>query len=153
MRHICYIDAMKYEEALEIIGDDALFETELLFAGVRDPQSVQRQLPRQVHRADSTPAQFALNDKVVDHRPWRIAAGGHQNDPLAMAAGHGLAGVTVVNGGNALAMRTLKTHGSPHGGKTPVVMESAPIKFIVSNHPDVFTSTTGFPTERFFYTP
>ncbi|MDP2233462.1 MAG: hypothetical protein Q8K89_07490, partial [Actinomycetota bacterium] len=48
MRRICYIGAMKYQTALEIIGDDALFETGLLFAGVRDPQAIQRQLPRWV---------------------------------------------------------------------------------------------------------
>ena len=39
---------MKYQTLLEIIGDEALFETELLFAGVRDRQAIQRQLSRWV---------------------------------------------------------------------------------------------------------
>lgn len=48
MRHMCYIGAMRYETVLEIIGDDGLFETELLFAGAPSPQAIQRQLPRWV---------------------------------------------------------------------------------------------------------
>ncbi|MDZ4168032.1 MAG: hypothetical protein U1E26_00055 [Coriobacteriia bacterium] len=39
---------MKYHQLLEIIGGDSLFETELLLAGVRDPQALQRQLSRWV---------------------------------------------------------------------------------------------------------
>ncbi|MBA4370960.1 MAG: hypothetical protein C0418_05205 [Coriobacteriaceae bacterium] len=39
---------MNYQAVLEIIGDDALFETGLLLAGARDARAIQRQLSRWV---------------------------------------------------------------------------------------------------------
>lgn len=68
MRQICYISAMKYEAALDIIGDDALFETELLFAGAADPQAIQRQLPRWVHSGRLTKLRRGLYAVPAPHR-------------------------------------------------------------------------------------
>jgi predicted transcriptional regulator of viral defense system len=65
---MCYIDAMKYEEALEIIGDDALFETELLFAGVRDHQAIQRQLSRWVRSGRLVKVRRGLYAVPAPHR-------------------------------------------------------------------------------------
>jgi predicted transcriptional regulator of viral defense system len=65
---MCYIDAMKYDEALEIIGDDALFETELLFAGVRDHQAIQRQLSRWVRSGRLAKVRRGLYAVPAPHR-------------------------------------------------------------------------------------
>lgn len=42
--HVCYIGDMKFEELIEIVGDEPLFETGLLLAGVEDVPALQRQL-------------------------------------------------------------------------------------------------------------
>jgi predicted transcriptional regulator of viral defense system len=68
MMQICYIDAMRYETALEIIGNDALFETELLFAGAPDPQAIQRQLPRWVRSGRLTKLRRGLYAVPAPHR-------------------------------------------------------------------------------------
>jgi predicted transcriptional regulator of viral defense system len=68
MMQKCYIDAMKYETVLEIIGDDALFETELLFAGAPDPQAIQRQLPRWVRSGRLTKLRRGLYAVPAPHR-------------------------------------------------------------------------------------
>ena len=39
---------MKFEQLLEIVGDEPVFETGLLLAGDQDPPDVQRQLSRWV---------------------------------------------------------------------------------------------------------
>jgi predicted transcriptional regulator of viral defense system len=59
---------MKYEQALEIIGDDALFETELLFAGVRDHQAIQRQLSRWVRSGRLAKVRRGLYAVPAPHR-------------------------------------------------------------------------------------
>ena len=40
----CYIDVMKFSELLDIVGDEPVFGTGLLLAGVTDVPAVQRQL-------------------------------------------------------------------------------------------------------------
>jgi predicted transcriptional regulator of viral defense system len=60
MRRMCYITTMKYQTVLDIIGDDALFETGLLLAGVPDPQALQRQLPRWVRSGRLTKVRRGL---------------------------------------------------------------------------------------------
>jgi hypothetical protein len=68
MGPICYIDAMKYETALDIIGDDALFETGLLLAGVKDPRALQRQLPRWVRSGKLLKLRRGLYAVPAPHR-------------------------------------------------------------------------------------
>ncbi len=44
--HLGYIGAMRFEELLEIVGNEPVFETGLLLAGDVDPADVRRQLSR-----------------------------------------------------------------------------------------------------------
>jgi predicted transcriptional regulator of viral defense system len=73
---------MKYEELLEVVGPEPLFETGLLMAGVADPPALQRQLSRWVQAgrltklrrglyaiatpyATSSPDPFVVSNRLV----------------------------------------------------------------------------------------
>jgi len=59
---------MKYEELLEIVGRDALFETGLLMAGVVDPAALQRQLSRWVKAGRLVKLRRGLYSVASPHR-------------------------------------------------------------------------------------
>lgn len=68
MWHMCYIDAMKYDELLEVIGAEPLFETGLLMAGAADPPAVQRQLSRWVRAGRLVKIRRGLYAVASPHR-------------------------------------------------------------------------------------
>jgi predicted transcriptional regulator of viral defense system len=59
---------MRYEELLEIVGPDALFETGLLMAGVSNPQALQRQLSRWVRAGRLVKVRRGLYAVAPPHR-------------------------------------------------------------------------------------
>ena len=65
---ICYIDTMKFEELLEIVGAEPLFETGLLMAGNTDPPALQRQLSRWVRAGRLVKVRRGLYAIAPPHR-------------------------------------------------------------------------------------
>lgn len=59
---------MKYDELLEIIGSESLFETGLLMAGAPDPAAVQRQLSRWVRAGRLVKLRRGLYAVASPHR-------------------------------------------------------------------------------------
>ncbi|MDO9556262.1 MAG: hypothetical protein Q7J82_01590 [Coriobacteriia bacterium] len=59
---------MKYEELLEVVGTESLFETGLLMAGVVDPPALQRQLSRWVKAGRLVKLRRGLYSVASPHR-------------------------------------------------------------------------------------